>query len=245
MLTSKSLAAVVFIVLFGGISLTTALGWWKTESTKEVATFTTGEFAGQANPADIRGSYTFRDIEKNFGIAPSVLAKAFNLPDNIDPATVQVKELETIYADSEYEIGTASVRLFVAFYKRLPFDLSTDIYLPESAAELLRMQGLNPEQTTYLEGHTVPALVAASEQSVPEPMVNSPSAEEADRTVKGKTTFGEILAWGVSREAVEAIIGESFPAPSSTVKGYCLEKGLNFEDIRAKLQIEVDKLNSE
>ena len=77
-LNSKSLAAIVFVILFGGILVSAGMGWWETESTKVAATFTEGDFAGQANPADIRGSYTFGDVEKNFNIPASVLAQAFS-----------------------------------------------------------------------------------------------------------------------------------------------------------------------
>lgn len=154
-LTSKPLAAIIFVILFGGIMLTTATGWWQTESTKQPATFTEGEFAGEANPADIRGSYTFGDIEKSFNIPSSILAQAFVI-ETSDPAAFAIKSLEEIYAASEFEVGTASVRLFVAFYNGLPMDLSTDMYLPENAAVLLREQMLTPEQSTYLEAHAIP-----------------------------------------------------------------------------------------
>jgi hypothetical protein len=154
-LTSKPLAAIILIILLGGISLSTAMGWWQTESTKVAATYTEGEFAGQANPADIRGSYTFGDVEKNFGIPAAVLAQAFNIQTE-NPATFAAKELETIYTESEFEVGTASVRLFVAFYNGLPIDISTDMYLPQNAADLLKNRNLTAEQSAYLESHTVP-----------------------------------------------------------------------------------------
>ena len=79
-LNSKSLAVIILVVLFGGILFSTAMGWWQTTSTKVAANFTEGEFAGQANPADIRGSYTFGDVEKNFGVPASLLAEAFAIP---------------------------------------------------------------------------------------------------------------------------------------------------------------------
>ena len=144
-LTSKPLAAIILVVFFGGIALTTATGWWQTTSSKEAATYTEGEFAGQSNPADIRGSYTFGDVEKNFGIPSAILAQAFLIESN-DPATFAVKGLEEIYAASEFEIGTGSVRLFVAFYNGLPIDLTADTYLPEEAAVLLKERNLTPEQ---------------------------------------------------------------------------------------------------
>src|SRR5512136_728480 len=141
-LTSKPLATIVVVILFGGIFFSSAMGWWQTVSTKQAAKITSGEFAGQANPADIRGSYTFGDVEKNFGISPTVLAQAFGIKDT-NPAVFTVKSLEGMYAGSAQEIGTASVRLFVAFYKGMPYDLSTDIYLPESAATILRTHTLS------------------------------------------------------------------------------------------------------
>ena len=61
-LTSKPLAALVIAIMLGGILFSSALGWWETESSKEAVVYTEGQFAGQANPADIRGSYTFGDV---------------------------------------------------------------------------------------------------------------------------------------------------------------------------------------
>ena len=255
-LTSKPLAAIIFVILFGSIAFTTAMGWWQTTSSKEAATYTEGEFAGQSNPADIRGSYTFGDVEKNFGIPPAILAQAFNIQSN-DPAAFAVKGLEEIYAASEFEIGTASVRLFVAFYNGLPIDLSTDMYLPENAAVLLKERNLTPEQIAYLEAHTVPNPAAAPRSASPEvvPAQEAESAPEAgptpsaaqseastERLVKGKTSFQEILDWGVSQEVIEQVIGGPMPNPLTKVKDYCTEKGLSFETIKPALQVEVDKV---
>jgi len=74
------------------------------------------------------------------------------------------------------EIGTASVRLFVAFYKNLPFDLSTDIYLPEGATALLKQQKLTPEQSAYLETHTAKLAPAGTDTS---PIVEATAAPES------------------------------------------------------------------
>jgi hypothetical protein len=66
-LTAKPLAALIFVILFGWIGLTTALGWWQTKTTKEPVKFAEG-IAGQYDPADIRGSYLFGDISRLFEI---------------------------------------------------------------------------------------------------------------------------------------------------------------------------------
>ena len=94
-LTSKPLAIIVMVLMFGGIFFSSAMGWWATESTKEPITFTDGEFAGEANPADIRGSYTFGDIANSFDVTPEILAQAFGITEG-DPAVFAIKELEVI-----------------------------------------------------------------------------------------------------------------------------------------------------
>jgi hypothetical protein len=104
-ITSKSLTIIIFVTIFGGIAFASAKGWWATESSKVPAAFAEGEFAGQANPADIRGSYTFGDISKSFDVAPAVLAQAFGVQTD-DPAAFAVKDLEALYADPGFEIGT-------------------------------------------------------------------------------------------------------------------------------------------
>jgi hypothetical protein len=249
-LTSKPLAIIVVLILFGGIFGSDALGWWETESTKQAAVFTTGEFAGQANPADIRGSYTFGDVEANFGISPSLLAQAFGI-QTTDPAAYPVKSLESVYLGSPQEIGTASVRLFVAFYLGLPYDLSADVYLPESAAQVLQARSLSPEQLDYLAGHTIAFTPAQPEDIQPVEPPASQAGEsadeshdsETDRMVKGKTTFAEVLSWGVSQAEIEQVLG--MPMPASTgikVKDFCSANGLSFETVKTGLQLQIDQV---
>ncbi|NLI41937.1 MAG: 4Fe-4S binding protein, partial [Caldisericales bacterium] len=67
-ITPRWMAVFIVTVLFGGILLSIALGEWTTKSTKEPLTFAEGEFAGEYNPADIRGSYTFGEISRLFEI---------------------------------------------------------------------------------------------------------------------------------------------------------------------------------
>jgi hypothetical protein len=249
-INSKTLAALVMVILFGGILISAQLGWWQTENSKVAATFKEGEFAGQANPADIRGSYTFGDVEKNFGVPASVLGEAFNV--STDPAAFQIMQLEEMAIEGEVEIGTSSVRLFVAFYKNMPFDLSTDTYLPESASALLKKQNLTSEQSAYLETHTTTVVVG---EAVPSPQAGTTPQPEStaqveatageastERIIKGSTTFGDILSWGVSQPAIEKILGMPMPTdPAATPKEFCTSNSLDYETIKPALQAEVDK----
>lgn len=246
-LTSKPLAVILFVVLFGGIAFSSVMGWWATESSKVPVAFTEGEFAGQANPADIRGSYTLGDIAKSFDVTPEVLAQAFGVATD-DPSAFAVKELEAMYLDSGFEIGTASVRLFVAFYTGLPFDtIDQEIYLPQAATDILLANGnLAPERISYLEKFTVAAGDAAPAEeplaeSTPVPAETHVSTSE-EYTVKGKTTFGELITWGVPQDVIEQLIGVPMPDPAMTMKDYASAYGLNFETLKPALQAEVDKV---
>ena len=243
-LTSKPLAVLVLIFFLGGISFSSVMGWWTTKSNKVPVTFSEGEFAGQANPLDIRGSYTFGDIANSFDVTPDTLAQAFGVA-NEDPAAFAVKELEVIYLDNGFEIGTNSVRLFVAYYTDLPFDTTgQEIYMPRSATNiLLAKENLSPEQIAYLEKHTVGEslpVAAPVVQSSPVPSGTSSTGEEL--TVKGKTTFGELITWGVSRKTIEGIIGTPMPDPAMTVKDYASTNSLDFEIFKSTLQAQVDKV---
>lgn len=258
-LTSKPLAFLVFLLMFGGVGLSSVLGWWQTESTKEPAKYTEGEFAGQANPADVRGSYTFGDIANAFDVTPEILAQAFQITTD-EPAAFPVKDLEALYLESGYEIGTNSVRLFVAYYLGLPFDTAgEEIYLPRPATNsLLNQATLTPEQLTYLETYTVdvqPASVPDGEPAPAESAESAPETEptqaeseatassaEEDYAVKGKTIFGDLIRWGVSQDTIEQIIGAAMPDPAMKVKDFAAAKGLDFETLKARLQIEVDKV---
>ena len=257
-LTSKPLAFLVFLIMFGGIGLSSALGWWETESTKEPAKFTEGEFAGQANPADIRGSYTFGDIANSFNIMPEILAQAFQTATD-DPSSFAVKELESMYLDSGYEVGTNSVRLFVAYYLGLPFDTTgQDIYLPKPAVNILANHvTLTSDQLTYIQSHTAdvkPASLADVESDSAQSTESASGIESThsesdassssseDYVIKGKTIFGDLIRWGISEETIEQIIGAPMPDPAMKVKDFATANGLSFETIKTQLQVEVDKV---
>jgi hypothetical protein len=60
-------------------------------------------------------------------------------------------------------------------------------------------------------------------------------------TVTGKTTFQELINWGVSEKAIITVIGSELPAFSTVIRDYVTQKGLDFPTIKTALQAEVDK----
>lgn len=251
-LNSFTLGGLIFVLLFGGISFTSAMNWWQTESEKVPIKYSEGEAVGQYNPADIRGSYTFGEVSELFEVPLGDLQTAFRIPADTDPATYQLKSLEEQFADYPVEVGTASVRMFVAFYKGLPFDLSAaeETYLLAEAVPVLEQQGkMTPDQTEYLSGHTsgvgqvVESVALQKTPAVTEsaPQINPTVHVAQEYTVTGKTSFQQLLDWGVSQEVVETVLGEKMPASQMLVKDYASSKGIAFSELKGKLQTEVDK----
>lgn len=149
---ARTLAVATLAAILGGVGISMAAGWWKTTSTKIPARFAAGEYAGTANPADIRGSYTWRDIEAAFAVPAELAARAFSPAAAALKPEGKVNELEAAYALSVpdgREIGTDSVRLFVALYLGLPYEPEEGTALPAGAIEaLLALPGADPSALT-------------------------------------------------------------------------------------------------
>lgn len=153
---SKIIAISIFLIIFGGIGVAKLMGVWRTTSTKVPSKITEGEFAGQLNPNDIRGSYTFKDVAKNFNIPEQDLADAF-LIDISQISTFKCKDLETNFSDTQgKDIGTGAVRAFVAFYKGIEIELKEEAYLPKEAVEVIIKNGKpTQKQIEYMKNHSV------------------------------------------------------------------------------------------
>lgn len=237
-LTSKPLALLILVILLGGIALTSSLGWWQTSGRRQPNRFETGQAAGEYNPADLRGSSTFGEVSDLFAIPLPVLSAAFGLPPEVDSASYPLKSLETLYADAPNEIGVGSVRLFVAWYRGLPYLVSEETYLPESAVQILLQGKLSEEQVNYLKTHTLsnPASQPADQQPLPTPE----SQSHAERKVNAQTTFQQVLDWGVSQAEIEQVLGSAMPDPTTGIKDHVNQQGLAFSSIKTSLQALVD-----
>ena len=87
--------------------------------------------------------------------------------------------------------------------------------------QILQTRELTVEQNDYLSSHTVALDALPAVETVVEtaPVVEE---EESDMLVKGKTTFAEVLSWGVTQEQIEAVLGLPMPSENLTViKDFC------------------------
>lgn len=142
-------------IFISGITITSVQGIWTTQSQKSPERLEQVEYADQYDPADIRGSYTFAEISRLYNVPMEDLAAAFNQDVKI-AETLKCKDIGTIFADAPYEIGTSSMRMFVAYYLGLPCTFEEDTYLTETAAAILNGIGaMTQDQEEYLSSHTI------------------------------------------------------------------------------------------
>lgn len=233
------LAFILITVIFTGIATTMALDIWTTTTDKIPVTYKDGEHAGEYNPEDIRGSYNFDDVSRLFEVDTAVLLDAFGIAPETLGTDILNKDLETLYADLEFEIGNGSVQLFVAMYKNLPLE-PEDTYLPSRAVEIILAENksLTEAQKAYLESHQVAieGTRTLSSGTTPEPVAPDPEVkEEEENLVNGSTTFQKVLDAGITKEEISAVLGKPMPLPNQTVKDFCLAEGLSFSTIKEQL----------
>jgi len=111
---------------------------------------------------------------------------------------------------------------------------------------------LTAEQIAYLDAYTIEIEIEKAEFNTPEDELKSSDeadgeAEETERkqdemVVAGKTTFADLLDWGVPADKIEAIIGGEIPNRLMLVLDYCTKNELSFGKIKTELQVEADKL---
>jgi hypothetical protein len=215
---------------------------WQTTSSKVPATYSEGEFAGEYNPADIRGSYSFGDIEEAFAVPLQALVKAFAVDDTEDPAAFPSKSLEEMYGQVENgEVGTDSVRWFVALYAGLPYTPAEDTLMPSTAVPFLQ-ERVSEAELEAVRVRTVDLSTLSPAAAVPDFGSESETHTESEiGEVKGKTTFGELLSWGLSEETIEQILGLPIGKAGVTVRDYCIENGIEFSTVKDALQAAADQ----
>ena len=240
-LRSPQIALLSLVFVFGGILVSILAGVWQSESSKVPATYTSGKFAGQYNPADIRGSYSFADVAAAFDVPADLLVQAFGFETYENPEDLQIKLFEDVYGVIDgKEIGTDSMRLFVALYLERPYTPEEDTGLPLRAVQSLLEAGkIDPENASeYRQDYAVDIsgrIGSDAAATVAEPVENA-----EDTSIKGKTTFRDLMSWGLAAADIEELIGMPLGPPSQALRDYFIEQEVEFSEYKDKLQKLID-----
>ena len=133
----------------------------------------------------------------------------------------------------------------------LPSDTKSTTAIKDLESDLFSVTNLR----TWLKSRTQPAGVLQTTSTTPVPtqtVVSTPDSSKVvtpvptghvapAKTITGKTTFQELLDWGVSKDVVQKVIGTDLPAPAVVIKDFVTGNGLEFTTIKTQLQVEVDK----
>lgn len=166
-----------------------------------------------SDPTSIKGWMTLEQIVATYNVPLADILTHFNLPITTT-ITTAVKDLESDTFDTSALIAWLQSRT-------VPIDYPT---------------------TTLEPINTAPAITQVSTEI---PQFVTPSATEhlaPDRTITGKTTFQELLEWGVTNEAIENVVGEPIADYNLIIKDYTVGRGLAFSDIKTQLQLEIDRV---
>lgn len=245
----KHVALIVVLAFVLGISGTVMTDYWRTVSGgKQVSPIrNVVEFAGEPNPADIRGSFTFRDVTNNFNIPLADLAEAFAVQGMSDPALVRNGDLEHLYGEFEVfvdgnnyeaEIGNGSVKYFVSLYTGLPYELEDIEFLPLSALDVLQ----RTSQISDLEyAILLPYTIDLSSLNIDDEYVLSALgvehlvSTEGPLNITGKTTFRELLDYGYTEPELIEVFGNNLPHPLTGVSEFSTQQGLSFGKVKEEL----------
>ena len=129
------LAVVVPALFVGVIGVAGMLGWWQTANVRTPRTLSqaagTGSVTGVTlyDPADIRGSSRWSEIEGFFGVPVATIAEAFGFRGTTaELGALTAKAVDELYGEVEgvdgthLDVGTDAVKFFVALLEGLPFE---------------------------------------------------------------------------------------------------------------------------
>ncbi len=250
LLTASILLCGVFVAKVTGI-------WDGTDNgSGNIKAETLQRFSEDSSPENIRGSYTFHDIEVLYGIDASDLAVAFQI-EAFDPSIIGLSDLENLYNDLEegVEIGTGSIKWFVSIYTGLEYIHEGD-YLPSGAIAFLTSKNLWTKdlesqygdfittlpQTSYLYSSEILDAIHAEEE-FGESLDTGSSLDEPLNEFSGKTTVSDLLEMGISQSDIESILGMKIPNNHMTVRDICNANEISYSTVKSEIMTLLDSLD--
>jgi polyferredoxin len=240
---TRTLAVIVLVIMLGGIFFTMLTGWWTTESAKVPRRISEGELAGVYDPADIRGAYSFGDIETNFGVPAEFMAESFGFDVRVaaEHKTKDVGEAyEAALEGTGAEMGTDSVRWLVSLYLGYPYDQEATTVLPKRGLDLMLAGGqISQEQyDTLIASHSIDLDgLNTSEAAAEEGGSDSGTTGVIEVTIRGKDTFSDIMDAGVSAALIEQALGFPIPSKNDVVRDVCEANGVEFSEFKTALGV--------
>lgn len=207
---------VVVIVFMSVIVISQAAGYWSTSG----KVTTSGDLVNPSvdDVETIKGWMTLNQISDTYAVPLTEILREFSLPDTT--------------------IGDTAIK-----------DLESETFEVTLLREWLvsRMNGEKTALTTPLptELSPQPTVTPTSETIINStPRVTGEITEThiaPEKTITGKTTFQELIDWGLDIKVIESVIGSPFPGGGIIIKDYVTGLGMEFSPVKTALQGELDK----
>lgn len=205
---------VTLVIFFGSVFVAQQTGIWKTSySTAAEALM---DASGEKNPANIKGSLTLEMVSQEFNVPIDAFIRRFNLPSDVDP-TAMLRDIV-----HPLNLETEDIRLFV------------EEYLEKGEAAVV---------TPTPELETQPTAEQPAVESVEPTPGETPTSEaepaatkQPQLDIRGKTTIGELLNYGMSKEQFKEITGIDMPEDQAVIlKDFAAAQGLDMDTLKAQL----------
>ena len=214
----------VLTVFFGIILGFQAAGIWSISGKVDAS----GE---EINPSvsdvnTIKGWMTLDQITAAYNVSLASILQEFNLSADTQ-GSAAIKDLES---------DLFSVTTLRIWLQSLASPLSATVEgTPSVQAEPTAVVVSTPALTQSLP-------TAATSAPTSTPPVTATVHAAPDKTMTGKTTFQNLLDWGVTPEAIENVIGTKIPDTSMIIKDFLTTNGMDFSTIKSLLQNEINKI---
>ncbi len=209
--------AIVVLVFMGIIWGFQAAGIWSISGKVNASGEQVNPSASDVNT--IKGWMTLKQISDVYAVPVDELLAQFSLPADTSPDTA-IKDLES----EVFEVSLLREWLEARMYgsEIIPETIQPEIALPTQFV---------------IEVTDIPA--ASIEASVDQP---TDEHNPPVNTISGKTTFQDLLDWGLDPILIEQVIGKPLPAGGIVLKDYITGFGMEFSPLKTVLQAELDKL---
>jgi hypothetical protein len=121
-------------------------------------------------------------------------------------------------------------------------DLESKEFSVSNLREWLQNWGAPKPTATYSSNTQLPTAIPTIEPMVSAVTLLPIEHMETEQTITGKTTFQDVLDWGVKPELIEQIIGSDLPPTDTVIREYVTQQGMQFSSVKTALQNEIDKI---
>jgi hypothetical protein len=209
---------VVVIVFMSVVVISQAAGYWSTSG----KVTTSGELVNPSadDVETIKGWMTLNQISESYAVPLIEILQKFSLPDDTSGETA-IKDLES----ETFEVTILREWLVSRMNGEVPA-MATPVSTEQSS-----QIAVSPTQEATI---SIP----------PQPTVDITETHIApEKTITRKTTFQELIDWGLGIKVIESVIGSPFPGGEIIIKDYVTGLGMEFSPVKTTLQEALDKMN--